>query len=439
MSSPHSPSQPWRHAVLLSALVLYLIIVVGCGGGGGGNGFIGGGTPTPTPTPTPVPTPTPTPPIGPSNMEVSVGNAVVPAGGIYQYQVLLTEPKPIGNSSSRPTLPTTSTGTLRGVAVNDTSGQAAGVVVVDATGTVSVKLISPNGTLGTDNTYPLFTMTMPVNATAVAGQSFPATLDLASFQDGTGNTYTILANTPGTLTIGDSTAQSVTDVIPGGGLLPDRSVIRVLGLGFTANTRIAIEGTTVLFPADTTFVSANEIDVKICNGIVDPLATVCPNSGGNFQLDGERVRVTNRDTGVNVDYYTYARTDDESGVSATPLAAQSHAMFSRQTYAMATIPYLNDATHFTGFALQNTTAVDATFNVELLDKNGALLPNSAQGVTLRAGKRIVRDIQDWIASIPATAATVRVTVASGPPKLQMLGLVGDTALNTVTPIIVTGQ
>jgi hypothetical protein len=436
-SAPQPSSQPWRHAAAFSVLILYVFILMGCGGGG--NSFTGGGGSTPTPTPTPTPVPTPTPPVTTNNIEVSVGNAIVPPGGIFQYQVLLTEPKPIGNSSSRPTLPTSSTGPVRGIAVNDASGQAAGITVIDATGAVSIKLTSPNTTLGTDNTYPLFTMTMPVNATATAGQSFPVSLDLATFQDGTGNTYTVLANTPGTLTIGDSTAQSITDVIPGGGLLPDRSVVRVLGLGFTANTKIAIEGTTVLFPVDTTFINPNEIDVKICNGIVDPAATTCPNNGVSFQLDGERVRATNRDTGANIDYYSYARTDDESGVSATTLAAQSHAMFSRQTYATATIPYVSDATHFTGFALQNTSAVDATFNVELLDKNGALLTNSAKGVTLRAGKRIVRDILDWIPVVPSTAATVRVTVASGPPKLQMLGMVGDTVANTVTPIVVTGQ
>ncbi|HEX7288701.1 MAG TPA: hypothetical protein VF532_21125 [Candidatus Angelobacter sp.] len=369
-----------------------------------------------------------------------MGNAKVPPGGIYQYQVLLTEPKPIGNSSSRPTLPTSSTGPVRGVAVNDTSGQAAGIAVIDAAGTVSVKLISPNGTLGTDNTYPLFTMTMPVNASATPGQVFPATLDSVNFLNGSGQSYTILANTPGNLTIGGTGDQSITDVIPGGGLLADRSTIRVLGLGFTANTKITIEGTTVLFvPGETTFISANEIDVKICNGVVDPLAVICPNNGGTFQLDGERVRAINRDNNAVMEYFSYARTDDESGASATLLAAQSHVMFSRQTYGTAKIPYATDATHFTGFALQNTSATDATFNVELLDNNGNPLPNAVLGVTLRAGKRIVRDIHDWIPVIVGTPATVRVTVASGPPKLQMLGMVGDLAAGSVTPVVVTGQ
>lgn len=438
-SSPQPKSQPQRHAIALSVFVLSALLCVGCSGGG--NGFTGGGGVTPTPTPTPTPVPTPTPPLPPSSIEVTVGNAKVPPLGIYQYQVLLTEPKPIGNSSSRPTLPTSSTGPVRGVAVNDVSGMAAGIAVINAAGAVSVKLTSgsPTVTLGTDNTYPLFTMTMPVNATATPGQVFPATLDSASFFDGAGQSYTILANTPGNLTIGGALDQSITDVVPGGGLLPDRSTIKVLGIGFTANTRITIEGTTVLFvPGETTFVSANEIDVKICNGVVDPLAVTCPNNGGTFQLDGERVRAINRDTNAIVEYFSYARTDDESGASGTTLATQVHAMFSRQTYGTAAIPYVSDATHFTGFGLQNTSGTDATFRVELLDSGGNVLPNSTV-VSVRAGKRIVRDIHDWIPVISGTPATVRVTVVSGPAKLQMLGMVGDLAAGTVTPVVVTGQ
>jgi hypothetical protein len=434
--SPQRQSRSFEFAVTLVVLVFSTLVLVGCGGG---NSIVGGpGTPTPTPTPIP----TPTPPSTPATLEVSVPNVIVPPNGIYQYQVLLTEPKPIGNSSSRPTLPSAPTGPVRGVAVNDATGQAAGVALIDPAGNVNVSLISPNGSLGTNNTYPLFTMTMPVNSNATPGSSFPASLGSATFLDGSGNSYTILANTAGSLTIGDPTtgAQSITDVIPGGGLLADRSTIQVFGIGFTANTRITIEGTTVLFvPGETTFVSSNEIDVKICNGTVDPLAVTCPNNGGTFQLDGERVRAINKDTNATVEYFSYPRTVDDVGTSANSLVTEVHAMFSRQTYTTATIPYVNDATHFTGMALQNTSTADATFSVDLLDSNGAVLPGGATGQTLHAGTRMARDINDWIPAIQGTPAKVRVTVTAGPSTLQMLGLLGDTAAGTVTPVVVTGQ
>ena len=134
----------------------------------------------------------------------------------------------------------------------------------------------------------------------------------------------------------------ISDVIPGGGLLADRTLIRVLGANFTVNTRIAIEDTTVFAPPspDTIFVSPTEIDVRICNGAVAPTATTCPNTGATFQLDGERVRV--REGNNTLDYYTYLRADDAPGSSATTLVTFVHPMFSRQTYLAATIPLVND-------------------------------------------------------------------------------------------------
>ena len=67
----------------------------------------------------------------------------------------------------------------------------------------------------------------------------------------------------GTLTIAAAGKQSIIDVLPGGGLLPDRSVLKIKGMGFTSNTRIAIEGTNIFFPGDTKFVDSTEIDVKL--------------------------------------------------------------------------------------------------------------------------------------------------------------------------------
>ncbi|MGH9567260.1 MAG: hypothetical protein ACRD4F_12165, partial [Candidatus Angelobacter sp.] len=110
-------------------MIAALSLCIGCGGGGAA-AVGGGGTPGPSPTPTP----TPIPSTGAAAVELKVGDATVPPGGIFQYQLLLTEPKPIGNSSARPSFPQGATGPVRGVAVNDASGQAAGIAVIDSTG-----------------------------------------------------------------------------------------------------------------------------------------------------------------------------------------------------------------------------------------------------------------------------------------------------------------
>ncbi|HKW74059.1 MAG TPA: hypothetical protein VJN64_00915 [Terriglobales bacterium] len=421
-----------------------LWLCIGCGGGGATAGLPGGGGTTPSSTPTPTPTPVPTAAI----VSLKVADAVVPPGGIYQYQLLLTEPKPIGNGSTRPGVPAGPRGPVRGlavlaprgVAINDASGQASGVAVVAPDGTITVKLTSPlpNLTLGTDISYPLFTMTMPVNATTTPGQVFPVTLDGTNsfFLDSAGKQYTQeIAN--GTLTIGGAGDQSITDVIPGGGLLQDRSSVRVLGVGFTPNTRITIEGTNIFFPDDTVFVNSGEIDVKLCNGTVDPAATTCPNTGASFQLDGERVRAINKDNNKVIEYFSYMRTVDAPGSSGNTLVAEVHPMFSRKTFNMATLPYVTDATHFTGLALQNPGAVDSTVLIEMLNGNGAALESTT--IVLPAGTKIVRDIRDWF-TIPfgPQEVTVRASVTTG-PTLQMLGLLGDSAGGTVTPVTVTGQ
>jgi hypothetical protein len=422
--------RPFKLLPLFMAIAL--LTCLGCGGGNTTATNI-----PPTPTPTPAPSPTPTPTTSSALLGLRVENATVPPGGIYQYQLSPTEPKPMGAGSTGPSVPKGTLGPVRGVAVNDPSGHASGIAIDNGSG-ITVKMTSPNFTLGTDITYPLLTMTFPVSASATAGSSFPVSMDLSksSFVDSSGQPYTIeLAS--GTLTIGGSL--SITDVIPGGGLLADRTPIKILGAGFTNNTKISIEGTTV-FAQDTTFVSANEIDVLICNGTAAETAATCPNSGATFQLDGERVRAVEQTTNEKIEYFSYRRTDDMPGTSSNSLVASVHPMFASQvTFTGGTLPLptVLNGTQFTGLALQNTSTTDAGIKLELLDAGNVSLVTPVT-FTLTAGKKITRDvIADWFPSAPAAATKVRVTLTSGPTAIQMLGMQGDTATGTINPIAVT--
>lgn len=422
--------------------VTVLVVAIGpCWGCGGGSASAGGPTPTPTPTPTPVPTPTPTPPPLPAGaIGMAVLNTSVPPGGIFQFQLSNTEPKPIGHGSTRPQVPT---GPVRGVAVNDPSGKAAGIAVIDTSvnpSNIKIQLSSPDALLGTNITYPVITMSMPLSGSLTPGATFPISIDTAntSWFDAT-KAYTTLEFAPGTLTIAPVGSPYVSDVLPAGGLLPDRTSIKIFGAGFNANSRVSIEGTTIILPTDQTLVNSGEIDVKICNGTVAATATVCPNNGVSMQLDGERVRV--RDTGTNfvIEYYTYLRADDVAGSSATTLVNLVHPMFSRLTYLAATIPLVTGGTQFTGLSLQNANASDSGIKIELLDASNAplantsfILPGLGSGT---AGKKITRDvIADWFPSPPAGATQVKVTVTSG-PAVQVLGMLGDTSTGIVTPVI----
>ena len=425
----------WRGKLGVAMLALAVSACWGCGGGS-----VNAGGPTPTPTPTPAPTPSPTPtglPAGTIGMKVL--DTSVPAGGIFQFQLSNTEPKPVGHGSTRPQVPT---GPVRGVAVNDPSGKAAGIAVIDTSvspSNIKLQLTSPDALLGTDITYPVVTLSMPLSNSLTPGATFPISIDTAntSFFDAT-KAYTTLEFAPGTLTIAPAGSPYVSDVLPAGGLLPDRTLIKIFGAGFNANTKVSIEGTTIV-PADQTVVNAGEVDVIICNGAVADGATVCPNNGGSMQLDGERVRVKDTNTNFVLEYYTYLRADDVAGTSANALVKLVHPMFSRVTYLSATIPLVNSGTQFTGLSLQNTNSQDAGIKIELLDSSNAslantsfILPGLSGGIV---GKKITRDVvADLFPSPPAGATQVRVTVTSG-PAVQVLGMLGDTSTSIVTPVI----
>ena len=425
----------WMGKLGIAVLALAVSACWGCGGGS-----VNAGGPTPTPTPTPAPTPSPTPtglPAGTIGLKVL--DTSVPAGGIFQFQLSNTEPKPVGHGSTRPQVPT---GPVRGVAVNDPSGKAAGIAVIDTSvspSNIKIQVSSPDALLGTDITYPVITMSMPLSNSLTPGATFPISIDTAntSFFDAT-KAYTTLEFAPGTLTIAPAGSPYVSDVLPAGGLLPDRTLIKIFGAGFNANTKVSIEGTTIV-PADQTVVNAGEVDVRICNGAVADGATVCPNNGGSMQLDGERVRVKDTNTNFVLEYYTYLRADDVAGTSANALVKLVHPMFSRVTYLSATIPLVNSGTQFTGLSLQNTNSQDAGIKIELLDSSNAslantsfILPGLSGGIV---GKKITRDVvADLFPSLPAGATQVRVTVTSG-PAVQVLGMLGDTSTGVVTPVI----
>ncbi|HEY2912977.1 MAG TPA: hypothetical protein VGK21_06430 [Candidatus Angelobacter sp.] len=416
----------------VAVVALAVSVCWGCGGGS-----VNAGGPTPTPTPTPVPTPTPTGSAGTIGMKVL--DTSVPAGGIFQFQLSNTEPKPVGHGSTRPQVPT---GPVRGVAVNDPSGKAAGIAVIDTSVTpsnIKLQLTSPDALLGTDITYPVVTLSMPLSNSLTAGTTFPLSIDTANtaFFDAT-KAYTTLEFAPGTLTIAPAGSPYVSDVLPAGGLLADRTLIKIFGAGFNANTKVSIEGTTIV-PVDQTFVNSGEIDVKICNGNVADGVATCPGTGATFQLDGERVRVKDTNTNFVLEYYTYLRADNVAGNSANALVNLVHPMFSRVTYLSATIPLVNGGTQFTGLSLQNTNSQDAGIKIELLDSSNAslsntsfILPGLSGGIV---GKKITRDVvADFFPSPPAGAAKVRLTVTSG-PAVQALGMLGDTGTGVVTPVI----
>ena len=351
----------------------------------------------------------PTP--GFTGVSLAVANSLVPPGGMFQYQLMLTEPKPIGNSSSRPSLPL---GSPSGITLNDPMGVTAGVAVISQTG-IQVITTSPLATFGTspDLEYPIVAIAVPVPSDALVGSQFPLSVDLANsfWLDAFGQPYAQEIR-PGTLTIGGTL--NISNVVPGGGFQPAGTTISILGMGFNSLSRVAIEGVTLTVD-DYHVVSPNQIDVILPQGV---------------RMDGARVRVKNTN-GEVARYFSYLRTQS-LGQSANALVNQSYPLFSRTRYTSATLAWQRGASAFTALAVQNPRTTTAEITVEMRSAANEVLGSFS--FPLPPMSKITRDLTDFFSQPPAGAVQVHV---SSTQRMQVLGLLGDQAAGTVVPVIVT--
>jgi hypothetical protein len=343
-------------------------------------------------------------------VSLKVNNETVPPGGVLQFKLFLTEPRPISRGTTHPNIPTQPTSPARGIAINDPSGQACGVAVSGTNG-LQFNFVSTNFTLGTDVTYPILTITYPVKTTAPVGFQGPMNIDLGNtfFVDQNGQPYP-QELTPGRLTIGG--VMSITDILPGGGTVVAGTPITILGLGFPAAPRVQLEGATV---TSTKVISPQRIDITLAETVV---------------LDGIRFRVINKNTNEVATYYSYLRST-AIGQSSTPLLAATYPLFSRQSYTSASLNWTRSTTQFTGLAIQNPLPSAASVTLTLLSPSSQVLQTFS--FSLPGRSKVMRNIGE-IFPAGSGGASIRVTSSHG---VQLLGLLGDTSVNTVVPEVVT--
>lgn len=356
----------------------------------------GGQQATPTPTPTPF-----------AGLSLTIQNATVPPSSNYQFQLMVTEPKPVGQGSAGLTITSSVFGAVAGAAVNDPAGQACGVAVRTVNG-FQISVLSPNATLGSNGDAAIVTIVQPVRPDAQVGLQVPVNLSNPVFLDASGQPYPLQVS-PGTLTIGGTL--SVTEVIPEGEQVPAGSTISILGTGFTPSVRVDFEVANVV---STRFVSSQEVDVTLDRAIL---------------LDGVRIRI--RTDTEEVFFFPYLHTA-EVGHSSNPLVAAVDPMFSRVTYTSASLPWTRTGTAFTGIALQNPGANSAQVTLELLSSANVVLQTAS--FQLSGKTRMTEDLLDFFAQPGASAAAVRI---SSSQSIQILGMQGDSATGSVGPIVVS--
>lgn len=343
-----------------------------------------------------------------AGVELTIPNETVPAGGMLQLKVQITEPKPILKGGQKTSFASTFLGTVKGIALFSAAGDAAGTAVLKG-GTVQFSLSSPLTSLGTVVDYPVLTVAVPVLSTALAGQKANLRLDkAATWFDPASQQYPLLVKS-GVLTVGGT--MSISNIAPGSGVVAPGTKIVISGVGFKPTSVVDINEAII---ATSTYISPNEIDVTL---------------GAALDMTGKRVRIVDSISNEKVTYYSYQRYTS-LGKSTHPLVAATYPLFSTLTYAQAYFKPVLTGSQFAGVSLQNPTASTVTAIMILSASDGTLL--GSKTVSIPANNRLTRDLSEVFPGLAVTGTSLQVT-ASAP--IQMLGLLGDDSLGTVDPVI----
>jgi len=279
--------------------------------------------------------------------------------------------------------------------------EAAGTAVIDGD-SVIIRTVSPPSGVSSD---PMIAVTVAVSdqATEVATVNLSvaaSALDPAS------------SSLPGLFNQIDSVVNgpvSITQVLPGGGLLPAGSLVALVGSGFQPGAQVLIDGVPA---ASTSWVDSTRIEVV---------------TAAETQLDGKLVTVANPDlTGAAC--FSSLRTTD-LGASAKPLLAATTAIFPLQTLSKAAFAAPANGTFF-ALALQNPGAAESTVSVEVSDGTSVVASTS---LLLPPLTRVSREVSELFPGGIPGGGSVFLLTASVP--VQMLGLNGNENDVSVTPVL----
>ena len=268
----------------------------------------------------------------PNAAEIAVVNVSAPAGGTFQMQSKLTEPRPISSTGSD-----AGGFGLNGFAVWGPNGDSAGVALVK-NGRIFINALSQTGNLAAGLDYPFLILTLDVPGGAKVGTRFP--LELAHSAMNTAAGPLDVTVKPGTLTVGGSV--SIRGVYPGGGTLQAGDSVKIRGAGFSTGTKV----TSTAKMNTIRVVSAEEIEITLKE---------------QTTMDMQSFTVTNPDRST-VTFYSYLR-GKMQGMPLRTLLQSAEPAFQLQTHALATITIsAPDAGQFTGLALQNPNPPFQTLN-----------------------------------------------------------------------------
>lgn len=209
---------------------------------------------------------------GQSKLGLVVSSEVVPAGSTAQFKVYAAAPSLIAAGVISMDFEPLLFGDIKSISVFSATGDQIGYANVKGRH-VDAHFSSSSGGIGQLPGVPVMIVNIPVLATSFPGVMTPVTLAASGFKDAFGDAYDVSV-TPGRLTVRPNVL-SVESVIPGGGVLPEGTVVAIRGAGFRPDTRVTIDGVAI---REVQYFNAEQMNITLA---------------GAMELTGKRVRVTN--------------------------------------------------------------------------------------------------------------------------------------------------
>jgi hypothetical protein len=346
-------------------------------------------------------------PSGSSNqVSLHIPNEMAPPDGVVQMKLMVTAPTPISSGGPRFALHATFDA-IRGIEVFNPAGDVNGAAVINGS-QVNVFYTTSSGPQGTD--YPIMTVALHVRPDAVPGSQTQFNLDPSStWMLGLLGPATLKPMQPASVTVGGTI--SITNVVPGGGVLPAGVVVSIQGMGFQANTQIQLNA---IKASSIAVISSNEIQFTLAE---------------TTNLTGQKIQVFNPD-GSRDTYFSYLR-----GIpllqSGRPLLQNTVPIFSSLTHSRAVFAPMGTllTNQFSGVAVQNPGTLPADVTVSLYSAQNVPLGGST--ISLPPGYRFMAETSE-LANGVAPPFGSYVVVSSTQP-VQNFGFIADGSQLTLLP------
>ena len=339
--------------------------------------------------------------------EVRFSNETIPPNGTVQFKLSLTEPRPIMTGTKTFAASRSMVDAVYGTALFSPAGDAFGVATYQ-NGQFSIQFLSPLSSYGPFVDYPILTVAAHVSPNVTPGTTSPITIGAGSFGvNSLGQSFAFVENKPGTLTAGGSLF--INNIVPGSGVWSAGTVIKILGGGFSASTRLK----TKFITRSVHVISDSEIEVVLA---------------ASTRMDTQKIQVSNPD-GSTVAYYSYLRPVD-NGQSANPTVAGAIPVFPFTGVRQASVSQNSrgiNGTVLTALSIQNGNPGPVTLTLTASTAMGRLGQTT---ITLQSGQKITREVGEYFGLTLPVGAVVRMQ-ASAP--VELVPFLADTATGAFTP------